>query len=711
MTADGALDQGSLGGGDDSGTDGSAPQRAPRGKASSKAQMRGSALLLIGRLLGMGLGLVIQLLLVRVLTKDDFGSFAWALSIVTLVQSVIPLGLDRIDSRFLAKYDEEGDDRKLVGVLVTEGLVVVGLGSLVFVAVLIWHGRLSPGIAPSDTAANLLVLMVLLAPLGALDAMVMNTFATFARARAVFVRRYLLEPGLRLTAIVGVYLLGAGVYGLTVGYVLASLLGVSIYAVMVVQLLSRMGILAELRGRVTLPVRAMMREGFPLMTSSLVYVVVMALPTFVLGAVGTSADVAALRAVMPIAQLSMAASGAFWVLFPPMITRQWQRGDMHGVRLTYWRTALWVALVSYPALVLSVSFAPPVTTTLLGQQYAASAPLLAITAFGFWFQSATGFSAILMATAGRLRFIFFANLATLAIGIASAFLLIPRYGAWGAAVSMTLSLVLGNVLRQLGLKGLAPGVVERWMVGPYAAMAAGVVATALLQRWLGVGFLLALLLSAIVSIGVLVVTLPYLDVAHTFPELLRIPVAGGILRRLSARGTKGGRNPYLVPSAGAPEAAGDVPPATDGTDPAEPPPPPFDPRTDDPLFLLPTVGGGVRLGPLPDAALAAALADVPDGTWVVVELAPTRRPLRSSVRALTAAGLADVALHWEAPRRSSRSMLVPLDSSVAVRVALGRHEGSRRGRVLSAAARVLVRLGLVSWVARDRIATGRRARP
>lgn len=709
MTTDGALDQGSLGGADDSGADGPAPARAPRGKASSKAQMRGSALLLVGRLLGMGLGLVIQLLLVRVLTKDDFGSFAWALSIVTLVQSVIPLGLDRVDSRFLAKYDEEGDDRRLLGVLATEALVVVGLGSVVFVAVLLWHGRLAPGIAPSDTAANLLVLMVLLGPLGALDTMVMNTFATFARARAVFVRRYMLEPGLRLTAIVAVYLLGAGVYGLTVGYVLAAVLGVSIYAVMVVRLLSQIGVLAEARGRVILPVRAMLREGFPLMTSSLVYVVVVALPTFVLGAVGTSADVAGLRAVMPIAQLSMAASGAFWVLFPPMITRLWQRGDMLGVRLTYWRTALWVALVSYPALVLSVSFATPVTTTLLGQQYAASAPLLAITAFGYWFQSATGFSAILMATAGRLRFIFFANLATLAIGIASAFLLIPRYGAWGAALSMTLSLVLGNVLRQLGLKGLAPGVAERWMLGPYAAMAAGVVATALLQRWIGAGFVLALIISAVVSLGVLVVTLPYLDVAHTFPELLRVPVAGGILRRLSARGTTGGRNPYLVPSG---SSSSDPAPDAGATS-AEPPAATaaFDPRADDPLFLLPSVGDGMRLGVLADDALAAALADVPDGTWVVIDLAPTRRPLRSTLRTLRAAGLADVALHWEAPRRGSRSMLVPLDSRVVVLVALGRHEGSRRGRILSVAAQVLVRLGLVSWVARDRIAVGRRVRP
>ena len=84
MSADKALDSTAMpGDGDD------APVRAPRGKASTKSQMRGSALLLVGRLLGMGLGLVIQLLLVRVLTKDDYGAFAWALSIVTLVQSVI----------------------------------------------------------------------------------------------------------------------------------------------------------------------------------------------------------------------------------------------------------------------------------------------------------------------------------------------------------------------------------------------------------------------------------------------------------------------------------------------------------------------------------------------------------------------------------------------------------------------------------------------
>lgn len=671
--------------------------RAPRVKASSKAHTRGSALLLIGRVLGMVLGLVIQLLLVRILTKDDYGAFAWALSIVTLVQSVIPLGLDRIDSRFLALYDEKGDDRKIVGVLVTEASIVVGLGSIVFVAVLLWHRLLSPGIAPSETASQILVLTVLLAPLAALDAMVMNTFATFAKARAVFFRRYLLEPGLRLTAILVTYLLGASVFGLTVAYVIAAVVGLSIYLFMLARLLITTGVIEGMGGRgPDLPVRALLREGFPMITSNLTYVVVISLPTIVLGAVATADAVANLRAVQPIATLAMAASGAFWVLYPPLAARQWSQGDMHSLRLSYWRTALWVALASYPTLVLSTGFAEPTVTTLLGERYAASAELLVITALGFWFQSATGFSAIMLATAGRLRWLFWSNIVTLVIGVGLSFWLIPPYGAWGAAVSMSVALIVSNIIRQLTLAGLPTRVADPGVAVPYLAMAVGLVASFGIQAALGLGFVAAFVVSALISLVVLVVAVPYLDVPHTFPELLKIPVAGKVLRRLSRPSRRPSRNPYRAQAASlteAPPAAGPV--AVD------------DPRDGDTLFLLPDVGHGTRLGPLSHDELVAAVAEVPAG-GVVVVLAPTRAPLRSSERALREAGLSDVRLFWEAPRRSRRTMLVPLDSRDAVLTALARNEGSTRGRILALVAGILVRLGLTRLVARDRVAVGRR---
>lgn len=528
--------------------------RAPRGNASSTSQVRGSTLLLGGRLIGLALGLVIQLLLVRLLAKDDYGAFAWCLSIVTVAQALVPLGLDRIDTRYLAMFDERGDDRRVVGVVVTEALTIAAVGVLLFVIVLFWHSRFSPGIAPSQTAADLLVLMILLAPLGAIDALVMQVFATFAGARAVFFRRYLLEPGLRLAAIVTVFLVGGGVYGLTVGYVLASLVGVALYTAAGVALLRRIGVLGALDGRVDLPLRELFRDGVPMLTSTLVWVAAMAAPTIVLGAVGTAEEVAALRAVGPIAALTTVAAMAFVVLFPPLLARQWERGDTGAVRLTYWRTALWVTVGGYPALLLGTAFATTTTVTLLGERYAGSAPLLAVSAAGLWLSGAVGFNPVMLTTAGRLRALFWGNVAALVVCVALAAVLIPAYGAWGAAVTGAASMLAASLIRQVPLRGLPTGVVERRLAVPAAALALGLALAYAVEVLLDPGFVVALVVSAVLSAGALLVSLPYLDVASTFPELLRLPVLGPVLTRVVAAPRRPSRNPYLAASGtGTPE--------------------------------------------------------------------------------------------------------------------------------------------------------------
>ena len=736
-------------------------RRAPRARATASTQVRGSALLLVGRVLAMGLGLVIQLLLVRLLTKDDYGAFAWALSVVTLVQALIPLGLDRIDSRFLAVSDEQGDDRTIVGVLVGEGLVIIGLGLAAFLVVLVLHTQLGLSIAPSQTAANLLVLMVLLAPLGALDAMVLNTFATFARPRSVFYRRYLLEPGLRLSAIALVFVVGGGVFGLTVGYVVASALGVGLYAVMLVRLLREIGVLAELHGRIVVPMRHMMREGFPLLTSTLVYAATNALPPLVLGAVGTAAEVAALRAVQPVATLSLAASSTFAVLYLPLVARQWERGERHSIRITYWRTALWVAVVSYPALLVGTAFAGPTTTTLLGERYASSAPLLAIMAIGFWLQSATGFSGQVLSVSGRRRFLFAANVGSLTLGAVTALWLIPAHGAAGAAVTTTITLVGASLFRQLGLLRLPPGFVDRHVAMPYVAMLVGVVACVAVELAMHPHFVLALVISALVSVAVAAYSVPYLDVAHTFPELLRLPVLGPVLVRVARPRGVASRNPYYVSDSAV--LAEPAPPADhdSGVDPAlqvgsaggDPARALFggsgepelealvgaasgygdataglmaglqrhhdvddepviaaldDPRLGDFAFLVPRMAPATQLGPLSPSELCEAMADVPPGSWVIASLSAARRPLGRTRAAVTTAGLTEIELYWEAPRRSRRTMLVAVARRPAMRAALRIHEGSRRGRVRAAVAVVLVRCGLTWIVTRDLVAVGRK---
>ena len=75
------------------------PGRAKQ-RETSKGFLRGSSLLLFGRLISIGVSFVVQWLAVRYLVKETYGSFQWALSIAAMGSTVVLLGFNRGVGRF-----------------------------------------------------------------------------------------------------------------------------------------------------------------------------------------------------------------------------------------------------------------------------------------------------------------------------------------------------------------------------------------------------------------------------------------------------------------------------------------------------------------------------------------------------------------------------------------------------------------------------------
>src|SRR4051794_38913531 len=158
------------------------PDAAAAGESAEAVarHIRGSGLMLAGRAMAMGVAFLTQVLVVRNLSKDDFGVFAFGMSAALLLQSLIPLGLDRADTRFLALYEHRHDHARLLGVIVFEAAVAVVLGMLAVVLVWMFPGSLRDSLSGTDTAYAVVVLMIALAPIQALDVLVVNVFAVFA---------------------------------------------------------------------------------------------------------------------------------------------------------------------------------------------------------------------------------------------------------------------------------------------------------------------------------------------------------------------------------------------------------------------------------------------------------------------------------------------------------------------------------------------------
>lgn len=58
-------------------------------------------MLLVGRFVSLGMNSAVQILIVRYLSKSDYGAFGYALSVVSLASVLVVLGLDKTITRFL----------------------------------------------------------------------------------------------------------------------------------------------------------------------------------------------------------------------------------------------------------------------------------------------------------------------------------------------------------------------------------------------------------------------------------------------------------------------------------------------------------------------------------------------------------------------------------------------------------------------------------
>jgi O-antigen/teichoic acid export membrane protein len=488
-------------------------------------QIRGSTLLLIGRILGLAMNVVVQILIVRYLSKTDYGAFAYALSIVVVAESFAILGLDRAITRFVPIYQERAEYGKMAGTILLVAGTVLSLGVTLILAVQGLRGFLGHSVIDSREAAALLSILIVLAPIQALDTSLMGLFAVLGRPREIFLRTYVLAPGLRIAVVVLVLLSGGGTSQLAAGYVVAAAVGFAVYSIVLVQTLHAQNVLRQLTAaRLVVPAREIFALTLPLLTTDLVWVLLLSSDAILLGHFRGTDAVANFRVLQPAAELNLIVLSSFSLLFIPLAARLFARRNTAAMNELYWRTALFVALVTFPVFALTFTLSNPLIQLLYGSRYSASATYLAILALGYYFQAALGFNGTTLMVTGRVGIVSVLNVAAIVINIILNLVLIPRYGALGASIGTSASLVIHNLLKQAGLAlATRTPFVDRRYIKPYATIAAAAGALLVVRQELGGSDLLRLTACLLVSSAVLLANRNFLRVGQTFPELTRVP--------------------------------------------------------------------------------------------------------------------------------------------------------------------------------------------
>jgi O-antigen/teichoic acid export membrane protein len=489
-------------------------------------------MLFAGRLMAMVVNFGVHVLIVRYLSKADYGAFAYAMSLATLGCSVVDFGLHRAISRLVPIYHEQLAFKKMAGTILLSVMTILSFGLAGALLVFILQDLIGRHFINDQRAVSLLLILVFMSPVEALDRLLVSLFAIFAKPKAIFFRRYIVGPALKVLVVS--LLIGGqcSVFFLAGGYLAATLLGVMIYATVLVRLLHKEGLLVHFGGPLDIPWREILTFTIPLLSTDLLHIFNNGMDAILLGHYVGAEGVAALRAVRPTAVLNEVVFTSFAILFTPQAARLFARRDAEGMNHLYWQSAAWIAMLTFPVFLLTFSLAQPLTEVLFGTRYHGSGAILAVLSLGYYIQAAFGFNGTTLTIYGRVGYTAAMNLGLALVSITLSLLLIPRYGPIGAAISTCSTIVLHNFFKQLGLLLFTDVSLMDWRyVRVYLTIAIGACGMLVVQWLTELSVIFSVLIAALIFVGTLRLNRDLLDIEKTFPELLRIPLLPLLLGR------------------------------------------------------------------------------------------------------------------------------------------------------------------------------------
>ncbi|MHB9287995.1 flippase [Halobacteriales archaeon Cl-PHB] len=388
-----------------------------------------AGLVMVGAVIASGSKLLERVVIGRLLTPAAYGEVAVGIALLTFGVTIAVAGLSQGVPRFLSRYEDERDRRGTwaTGLAIATGLALL-LAATLFVAAeqivgLLFETRESLGMLHLFIAAIPFVVAQKIA-IGAIRGHENTIYRTYTKD--------LLYPLGRIGLVAVLLASGYGIVAAGYAYLAAAVATCLLAHVLLHRLM-------PLTGPFRTHTRDLVTFSLPLVVSTVLSVLLTRTDTLMVAYFRGSREVGLYNAAYPIAGGLLLVLSAFGFLYLPMASRLDSDGDRTAVADIYQTTTKWIYVVTFPAFVTFTVFPADVIELFFGPSYAAAAPALPILVIGFFLSAAVGRNRETLSALGDTNLLMVANGVGFTLNVALNFVLIPRYGFVGAAVTSALS--------------------------------------------------------------------------------------------------------------------------------------------------------------------------------------------------------------------------------------------------------------------------------
>jgi len=402
---------------------------------------RGAGISTAGQGVGRVLAFATQVVLARLLGKELYGFFTLGVAVVNGVHIISRFGMENGVVRYVAHYQEEGDDARVRGTIIQVLLVTLGI-SLALSAVMFFGAGFIVDRLPKDAPFMATVLRAFAFVLPFFVFMSMTAWATqgFKTVTYAAYVQQLIRPGLFLVFAGVCYAIGASTVGVIAAYgvamFLAGLAGLYYLRKLFPPLFDR-------RTPAVFETRSLFGVSVPMSIAQGAQYLNNWSAILILGAFAAGGPAGVFNAAARTATFLTIVRFAFSGIFSPIISGLHARQDTEEMGRLYKDVSRWIFTGAFVLFLVIVVFASQIMS-IFGQGFGEGATALIIVAVAQLYSSSVGPAPRMLAMTENQNLTMIATAVAAVTGVVVSLILIPQFGLLGAAIGMATAIITEN---------------------------------------------------------------------------------------------------------------------------------------------------------------------------------------------------------------------------------------------------------------------------
>jgi O-antigen/teichoic acid export membrane protein len=402
----------------------------------------GGLISLVGLAFSIILNFAYQFYLARILNPSDFGLFNLGLTVSSLFGLAIIFGLDRSIVRFIAYYLEIKDQKREIGVILS-AFRLLALFSFAIIILILLAKPISIHVFRKPDLTIYLEIFFASSFFFLFVRLIMGVFQGYKNIKPLVGIENILIPILKIICtVVIVSSIGNLYFAAPISYIIALFIG------FLISVLTFRKFFAGKKNIVEpiIEYHELLKFSWPLFIASMLNRTNAYIETLFLGGLSTSDQVGLYSVAWKVAISLTVFIEAVNTIFAPYITQHFTSNEMAELSTNLKFITRWALSLSLPFFLFLFLEAPAIMK-FIGPEYIAGTSILRILAVAQMVYIAVGPAALILIMTKYNHL----NLLDLTIAIIFSlilgFVLIPTYGAFGAAISAACTILLVNFLR------------------------------------------------------------------------------------------------------------------------------------------------------------------------------------------------------------------------------------------------------------------------